>query len=50
MKKMTYEEKEFVFVAHHEAMGMSYDEWYCFETNEGLNIWNDGFEEIFECA
>lgn len=50
MKKMTYHGREFLFVAHHEAMGESYDEWYCMDTNEGMNIWSDGFIEIFECA
>lgn len=50
MKKMTYHGREFLFVAHHEAMGESYDEWYCMDTNEGMNIWSDGFIEIFEYA
>ena len=49
-KTMTYHGRTFLFIARHEVMFFEgYEEWYCSETGEGLNVWDDGQIEIFEC-
>lgn len=49
-KTMTYHGRTFLFIARHEIMSFEgYEEWYCPETGEGLNVWDDGQIEIFEC-
>ena len=50
VKTMMYHGREWLFVAAHTDCSESYEEWYCMDTNEGMNIWGDGYIEIFECA
>ena len=49
MKIMMYHNREWLFVTRHELMGEGYEEWYCLDTNETMNVWDDGYIEIFEC-
>ena len=38
------------YVGHVEAMGVSFDEYVCKETNECKQVWYDGYVDIFEIA
>ena len=45
-----YQGRIWQFVARHEVEFLAYNEYYCEETNEGLQAWDDGYFEIYECA
>ena len=46
---IVYQGKEWMLICSVVGNGVCYDEYYCFETNECLQIWDDGYKEIFEC-
>lgn len=33
-----------------ESAGVGFDEYVCYETNQVKQVWDDGYEEIFEGA
>ncbi len=48
MKTMMYHNRKWIFVAEYSDMGVSYKEWYCPDTGEAMQVWSDGYIEIFE--
>ncbi len=42
--------RQWLWMARFEQMGVGYDEYVCFETNECKQVFDDGHEEVFEMA
>jgi hypothetical protein len=47
-KTMMYHGREWLFVAEYLDCCRTYEEWYCPMTGEAMQIWDDGYIEIFE--
>ena len=41
---------EWVFVGHFESMGFGYDEYTNEDNTKCRQVWDDGYEEIFEIS
>lgn len=41
---------EWIFVGHIEAMGVGYDEYTNEDNTKCRQVWDDGYEEIFEIS
>lgn len=41
---------EWIFVGHIESMGFGYDEYTNEDNTKCRQVWNDGYEEIFEIS
>lgn len=44
------DERKWIYIGRIEALGYGFDEYVCEETKECKQVWDDGYEEIFEIA